>query len=55
LIVDKEYLYGDHKRVEGVQLPTRYVELTSGKKLVEAFSVSYRFLPQVDEKTFAKP
>ena len=55
LMVDKEYLYSAHKAFEGVQLPTRYVEITNGRKFVEAVDLSYQFLSAVDDKMFARP
>jgi hypothetical protein len=53
--VDKEYFYAAHKAVEGVLLPTKYMEFTNGKKLVEVSSITYKFHRAVDERTFVKP
>jgi hypothetical protein len=55
LAIDKEYVYSAHKAFDGVQLPTRYIELTNGKRLVEVTEMSYQFLRLVDDRTFARP
>src|SRR5262249_37997133 len=55
LAIDKEYVYSAHRAFEGVQLPTKYVELVNGKKFVEVPEISYKFLTPVDEGTFARP
>jgi hypothetical protein len=55
IVVTKEYLYGNHKAFDGVKLPTRYAELTNGKKFVDVSSATYKFLTHVDERTFARP
>jgi hypothetical protein len=55
LAIDKEYLYSTHKGFEGVQLPTKYVELANGRKFVEAVEMSYKFPRSVEDKTFARP
>jgi hypothetical protein len=55
LAIDKEYVYSAHKAFEGVQLPTKYVELANGKKFVEVAAISYTFLRSVDDGTFARP
>jgi hypothetical protein len=53
--VDKEYLYSAHKSFDGVQLPTKYVELTNGRKFVEVADISYKFLRTVADSTFTRP
>jgi hypothetical protein len=55
LEIDKEYLYSEHKMFEGVSLPTKYLELTGGKKFVEVSEISYKFPPAIDESKFDKP
>jgi hypothetical protein len=55
LAVEKEYVYRAHKPFEGVQLPTKYLELTNGKKFVEVTAISYKFLRTVGDSTFARP
>lgn len=55
LAVDKEYLYREHKSFEGVQLATKYVELTNGKKFTEVLGTTYSFPRRVDDRLFAKP
>jgi hypothetical protein len=55
LALDKEYVYSAHKSFEGVQLPTKYVELANGKKYVEVEEISYKFLASVRDGTFAPP
>jgi hypothetical protein len=53
--VDKEYFYAHHKPVDGVLLPSKYSEFTSGRKLVEVNTIKYKFLETVDDKLFTKP
>ncbi len=53
--VEKEYFYANHKPVEGVTLPSKYSEFTSGRKLVEVNTIQYKFQDTVDEKLFTKP
>jgi hypothetical protein len=55
LLVVKEQVYAGHKAVDGVRLPTKFVEFTNGKKFVDASNLTYRFLDKVDDNTFAKP
>jgi hypothetical protein len=55
LVVDKTYVLGDYKDVDGVKLPGRQAELLNGKKVIERASATYKLLPRVDEATFAKP
>jgi hypothetical protein len=55
LPVDKEYLYREHKNFEGVQLATKYVEMTNGKKFTEVLGLTYSFPRRVDERVFEKP
>ncbi|HEV8060965.1 MAG TPA: hypothetical protein VGP68_13885 [Gemmataceae bacterium] len=53
--IDKEYFYGDHQAVQGVMMPKRYSEWTSGRKLVDVNSISYKFHDKLDDKLFEKP
>jgi hypothetical protein len=53
--IDKEYVYLDHREIDGVKLPSKYVELTNGKKVVDVSAITYRFLPRLDDSTFEKP
>jgi hypothetical protein len=55
IVVTKEYQYGNHKDFDGVKLPTRYAELTNGKKFVDVTAATYKFLSRVDDSTFARP
>jgi hypothetical protein len=55
LPVDKAYQFSDYKTFDGVQLPTKYVEFTNGKKFLEVTSITYQFPTRVEESTFAKP
>jgi hypothetical protein len=52
--LDKEYLFGDYKDVDGVQLPRRLTEIINGKKLVEIKTAVYK-LHKPDDAAFAKP
>jgi hypothetical protein len=51
--VDKEYLYGDYKDVDGVKLPGKLTENVNGKKLTD-ITASYK-LHKPDDATFGKP
>jgi hypothetical protein len=52
---DKEYFYSDYRSVNGVRLPTKYIEHSNGKKVVDVSSISYQFLSHVDASLFGKP
>ncbi len=52
--VNKEYLYEDYKKTDGVQLPGKITELVNGAKFSELTSVSYK-LHKADETSFGKP
>jgi hypothetical protein len=51
--LNKEYLFGEHKEVEGVKLPTKLVEIVNGKKLAE-LKAEYK-LKKPDDAVFNKP
>lgn len=53
--IDKEYHYGDHQPVQGVMVPKRYSEWTSGRKFVDVNSIDYKFHSNIDEKYFTRP
>ena len=53
--VQKEYLYGDYKDVDGVKLPTKLTENVNGKKFTEITGATYKLLKSVDDATFGKP
>ncbi len=53
--IDKEYLYSDYQPVQGVMVPKRYSEWTSGRKFVDVNSIDYKFHSSIDEKYFTKP
>jgi hypothetical protein len=53
--VDKEYVFSSFKIFDGVQLPTRTLELTNGKTQADVTTTSYRFLDRVDAGAFARP
>jgi hypothetical protein len=55
IAVDKAYLFTAHKDFDGVKLPTRQMEVISGKRAVELKSVAYKILSRVDDASFAKP
>ncbi len=55
LVVDKEYLYSGHQPDQGVMVPTKYSEWTSGRKIVDVSSISYKFADRLDDKLFEKP
>jgi hypothetical protein len=55
LPVQKRYVYANHKEFDGVRLPTREAELTTGQPTVELKDITYRLLRGVNDSTFAKP
>jgi hypothetical protein len=55
LMVDKEYVYSDHKDFDGVKMPTKQQELLNGKRFTDLAGISYKFPRSVDDSTFAKP
>jgi hypothetical protein len=55
VMVDKEYLYSDHKDFDGVKLPTKLQELINGKRFTDLANVSYKFPRSVNDAVFARP
>jgi hypothetical protein len=55
LMVDKEYLYSDHKDFDGVKLPAKLMELINGKRFTDLANVSYKFPRTVNDAVFGKP
>ena len=55
LVVDKEYYYGGHQPDQGIVVPTKYSEWSSGRKLVDVSSITYKFVDRLDDKLFEKP
>lgn len=55
LVVDKEYVYAGHQPEQGVMVPTKYSEWTSGRKIVDVSSINYKFSDRLDDKLFEKP
>lgn len=51
----KEYYYREHRDFDGLKMPTRYIEIMNGKKLIELTIESYKFPQKIDEKVFGKP
>jgi hypothetical protein len=54
LAVTKETLFSDYKQFAGLQMPTRLLELTNGKKIAVLTDTSYKFPAKLEESTFAK-
>jgi hypothetical protein len=54
-IVAKEYLFAGHKNFDGLLLPTKYVNVTNGKKIAEVSSISYRLPNRFEDGTFSRP
>jgi zinc protease len=52
--VDKEYLFGDYKEVDGVKLPGKMTELINGRKMTEISSQEYK-LRKPEDSTFSRP
>ena len=55
LMVDKEYLYSDHKDFDGAKLPTKLQELINGKRFTDLTNISYKFPRTVNDAVFARP
>jgi hypothetical protein len=55
ITIDKEYLYSGYRLVDGVELPSKYTERASGKKVVDVTSITYQFLSRADSSMFEKP
>jgi hypothetical protein len=53
--LEKTYIFGDYKDVDGVQLPTRELQLLNGKKFIERTQATYKILRRADDAAFAKP
>lgn len=53
--VDKEYLYGDYKAVDGVQVPGKELTTVNGKKFSEVVYREYKFLSKPDDSAFSRP
>ncbi len=53
--LNKAYVYGDYKDVDGVKLPSRESELVNGKKFIERTSATYKLLRRPDDAAFTKP
>jgi hypothetical protein len=51
--LDKEYLYGDYKDVDGARLPGKLAEVVNGKKFIE-LKAAYK-LGKPDDSAFNKP
>jgi hypothetical protein len=52
---EKETYFGEPKEFDGIKLPTRIVERSSGKKSADLTVTEYRFPNRVDDKLFSKP
>lgn len=55
LVVAKEYLFGNYKDFDGAKLRTSEQEKINGKATAAVTAITYKFLPRVDDKLFAKP
>lgn len=53
--VKKEYFLADYKDFEGVKLPTRWLEMTSGNKSIDLTITAYDFPARIDERLLEKP
>jgi len=53
--VDKEYLFSEHKEVDGAKLPMHIAIKLNGKKYIDLKVDSYKLLSKVDETEFGKP
>jgi hypothetical protein len=55
LEVFKEYLYSDHKEIDGVKVPLREVLQVNGRKRHDVTLTAYKVLAKPDESAFTKP
>jgi hypothetical protein len=53
--VDKEYLYSEHKEVDGIKMPFKIVEMINGRKYTELNTSSYKFPSKIDDAVFKQP
>lgn len=53
--VDKEYLYSEHKEVDGVLMPFKIVEKINGRKYTELNASSFKFPESIDASVFKQP
>jgi hypothetical protein len=53
--VDKEYLYSEHKEVDGIQMPFKIVEKINGRKYTELNASSLKFPEKIDGAVFKQP
>jgi hypothetical protein len=54
-MLDKEYVFSDHKEFDGVQLPTKEVVLLNGRKFSEESGMTYKMPRKIDDAVFGKP
>jgi len=54
-MIDKEYVFGDHKEFDGVTLPTKEVVLINGRKFSEEAGMTYKMPRKIDDALFGKP
>jgi hypothetical protein len=50
-----EVLYGDYKKVEGLQMPYKETINRDGKKFIESEATEIKVAEKLDDKVFAKP
>jgi len=55
VLVDKEYIYSEHKEFDGIKMATKHIENVNGRKFSDVTVSSYKFPRQADEKWFDKP
>lgn len=53
--VDKEYLYAEHKEVDGILMPFKIVEKINGRKYTELNASSFKFPEKIDASIFKHP
>jgi hypothetical protein len=54
-MLDKEYVFSDHKEFDGIQLPTKEVVLINGHKFTEESGMTYKLPRKIAEGVFGKP
>jgi hypothetical protein len=54
-LIDHQILLSNHKAFEGVQLPTRWMEINDSRLVMDLDTAEYRFPADIPMKLFAKP
>jgi hypothetical protein len=53
--VNKEYIFSNHREVDGVKLPLKCVVMSNGKRAAEWTATEYKLPERIDDAAFGKP